>query len=215
MDDHAPVIADDVDIAATAVLHPGVVVESGVRIQDHAVLGKPPLRAPLTRSEQPEIAETRIGAGAQIGSGAVICRGATVGERALIGDHVLLREMCVIGDEVLLSHCVSVGYQTTIGARCAIRNNVVITPLTTIEDDVFIGPNAAFSDMNYMDMRRSDHSIPLECPVLRRGCQIGTGAVLLPGVEIGEKAIVAAGSVVSKSVEPGTLVMGVPARPRP
>ena len=87
----------------------------------------------------------------------------------------------------------------------------MLTSRIVIEDDVFVGPGVITT--NDDEMRRGRVSSELEPPVLRRGCKIGGGAILTPGVEIGEEAFVAAGAVVTRDVPRRTLVAGVPAKP--
>jgi acetyltransferase-like isoleucine patch superfamily enzyme len=79
----------------------------------------------------------------------------------------------------------------------------------TIEDDVFLGPNATFTNDRFP---RSRQEWTREDTVVRRGATIGAGAVLLPGVKVGENAMVGAGAVVTGDVEPGAVVVGNPAR---
>jgi len=91
----------------------------------------------------------------------------------------------------------------------SIQTNVWLTSHTVVEDDVFVGPGVVTTNDDEMAGGRAAGE--LEAPVLRRGCKVGGGVILTPGVEIGEGAFVAAGSVVTKDVPPQTLVMGVPA----
>ena len=97
-----------------------------------------------------------------------------------------------------------------IGDRVSIQSSVYVTAGTVIEDEVFIGPGAITTN----DRLIGELGGQLDGPTLCRGCRIGAGAVLLPGVRIGEKALVAAGAVVSSDVADGALVVGVPARER-
>jgi acetyltransferase-like isoleucine patch superfamily enzyme len=85
-----------------------------------------------------------------------------------------------------------------------------ITAHSTVEDDVFIGPGVFTYNDNTMG--RHARGVGVVGPTLRRACRIGGGARILPGVEIGEEAFVATGSVVTRNVPPRTLVMGVPAK---
>jgi acetyltransferase-like isoleucine patch superfamily enzyme len=87
---------------------------------------------------------------------------------------------------------------------------VYVTAYMTIEDDVFIGPGATTTNDDAMG--RVAKGEGLRGPTLRRACRIGGGAVLVPGVEIGEEAFVAAGAVVTNDVPARSVVMGVPAR---
>ena len=87
---------------------------------------------------------------------------------------------------------------------------VYVTAGSVVEDDVFIGPGAVTT--NDDTMGRHDGSIGLVGATLRRACRIGGGAVILPGVEVGEEAMVGGGAVVRDDVAPRTVVVGVPAR---
>jgi acetyltransferase-like isoleucine patch superfamily enzyme len=78
-----------------------------------------------------------------------------------------------------------------------------------VEDDVFVGPGVVTTNDDSMGR---DGSTPLVGVTLRRGCRVGGGAVLVPGVEVGEEAYIAAGAVVTRDVPAGMMVMGVPAR---
>jgi acetyltransferase-like isoleucine patch superfamily enzyme len=79
-----------------------------------------------------------------------------------------------------------------------------------LEEDVFIGPNAVTTNDDTMARHGADYE--LRGATLRRACRIGGGAVLVPGVEVGEEAYVAAGAVVTRDVAARAVVMGVPAR---
>jgi acetyltransferase-like isoleucine patch superfamily enzyme len=91
-----------------------------------------------------------------------------------------------------------------------IQSQAYVTAYTVIEDDVFFGPCAMTT--NDHTMGRHPKRTALSGATLRRACRIGGGAVLVPGVEIGEEAFVAAGAVVTADVPPRKVVMGVPAR---
>jgi acetyltransferase-like isoleucine patch superfamily enzyme len=97
-----------------------------------------------------------------------------------------------------------------IGARCRIQSQVYITAQSVVEDDVFVGPCAMTTNDNAMARHAPGEA--LLGATLRRACRIGGGAVLTPGVEIGEEAFVAAGAVVTANVPGRAVVMGVPAR---
>jgi acetyltransferase-like isoleucine patch superfamily enzyme len=89
-----------------------------------------------------------------------------------------------------------------------LQTGVYLTAFSIVEDDVFVGPCAITTN----DPAAGRGEPELTGATLRRACRIGAGAVLLPGVEIGEEAFVAAGAVVTTSVAPRAVVMGVPAR---
>jgi UDP-2-acetamido-3-amino-2,3-dideoxy-glucuronate N-acetyltransferase len=105
---------------------------------------------------------------------------------------------------------VSVDFDVRVGARVRMQTGAYVTARSVVEDDVFIAPGALLT--NDPTAGRRPEGMELRGATLRRGCRIGAGAVLLPGVEVGEEAFVAAGAVVTTDVPPGALVMGVPAR---
>lgn len=134
-----------------------------------------------------------IGRGTRIWQFAIVLPNARIGEDTNICSHVFIENDVVVG------------------SRVTIKSGVQLWDGISVEDDVFIGPNATFS--NDRHPRSGNRSFRLEATVLRKGCSIGAGACILPGVEIGEGATVGAGAVVTKSVAPGAVVVGNPARP--
>jgi UDP-3-O-[3-hydroxymyristoyl] glucosamine N-acyltransferase len=195
-------------------LHAGVVVEEGAWIGDgvtvfpHAYIGKQPkVAGVIARKPHVHNAQTRIGDGSVIGTGAVIYAGAQIGASVLIGDGVTVREDTEIGEETV------VGSNSTIQNGARIGKRVKIVDLSHITFDCEIGDEAFISvgvyTMNDNSMQRGGEVVG---PKIGARARIGGGALLLPGVRIGEDAVVGAGSVVSKDVVPGSKVMGVPAR---
>jgi len=152
-----------------------------------------------------------LGAGCVIAQGATVFAGATLGERVLVGDGACVRERCVIGDDVVIGHGSLVENDTTVGARTKIQALAYVTAYTTVGDDVFIAPCVVTTNDNYMGRTEKRHA-ERKGPTIRRGARIGGGAVLLPGIEIGEEAFVGAGAVVTKDVPPLAVVVGNPAR---
>jgi UDP-2-acetamido-3-amino-2,3-dideoxy-glucuronate N-acetyltransferase len=124
---------------------------------------------------------------------------------------------CRIGDETRIGTFVEIQKNATIGARCKISSHTFICEGVTIEDDCFIGHHVCFINDRYP--RATANGRPLaedDWQVLptrvARGASIGSGAVILCGVTIGERATIGAGAVVTRDVEPGATVAGVPAR---
>ncbi len=210
-------MADDVElpesvtVGANVVLHAGVQIGLGCVIQDGAVVGKQPLLAPGSRAPRRPDAATVLSERAAIGAGAIVCAGAAVGNATIVGDHALLREGSRIGPACRIGHGAAIGWGVRIGAGVRVSNNVVLAPGSEVEDSVFIGINVTSTDHNAMG-REPERSTPLRGVIFRDRCRIGSGATLLPGVEIGEDAVVGAGAVVTRSVPAGTFVKGVPAR---
>ncbi|HXH98226.1 MAG TPA: acyltransferase, partial [Gaiellaceae bacterium] len=100
---------------------------------------------------------------------------------------------------------------TTIGASTTIQADAYITAYSIVEERVFIAPCVVTTNDNFMGRTERRHSL-IAGPTIRRGARVGGGAVLLPGVEIGEEAFVGAGAVVTKDVPARMLVVGNPAR---
>src|SRR4051794_20683351 len=204
------VVPHDIEIGANVVIHAGVELGAQVRIQDAAVLGKALV---LSRTSQAELRApdpTVIGDEATIAAQAVIVAGASVGAGAFIGDQSHVRERAVIGANSGLGRGSAIDNDVTIGERVRIQTGCYLTAFSTVEDDVFIGPGVFTYNDNVMG--RHPKGIQLTGAVLRRACRIGGGARILPGVEVGEEAFVATGSVVTRNVQARTLVMGVPAK---
>jgi acetyltransferase-like isoleucine patch superfamily enzyme len=151
-----------------------------------------------------------IGEGALIGGHVIIHSGVEIGPGARVGDHAQVREGAVIGAGSTVGSYVSVDPGVVIGERVSIQTRCYITGGTVIEDDVFVGPGVTLTNDNTMNRHKPEFEF--EGPLLRRGCRVGGGATLCPGVEIGEEAFVAAGAVVTADVSPRTVVMGIPAR---
>ncbi len=202
-------IAPDVFFGAHVVVHAGTIIGAGCAIEDHAVLGKRPRLSRLSAAHG-EVGRLRLDDGVTVCAGAVVLAGATVGEQAILGDQSFVRERSSIGAGAAIGRGSVVDNDVTVGARVRVQTNVYLTAFTVVEEDVFIGPGAITT--NDDTISRHPPRTPLRGPTLRRACRIGGGAVLTPGVEIGEEAFVAAGALVTADVPARAVVMGVPAR---
>lgn len=202
-------VADDVFFGAYVVVHEGTVIAAGCAIEDHAVLGKRP-RLARHSSARGEVGPLRLGERVSVGTGAVLFAGASIGAEAIIGDQSFVRERASIGDQSVIGRGSVVDNDVEVGARVRIQTGVYLTAFTLVEDDVFVGPGVLTT--NDDTMSRHGPETPMRGATLRRACRVGGGAVLTPGVEIGEEAFVAAGALVTRKVPPRAVVMGVPAR---
>ena len=198
-------------IAATAVVYPGTVIGEGCRILDYAVVGKQPTLSARSTAGREELPPLELGAGTILSTGAVVFAGTKVGANAIIGDQACLRERCTIGDDVVIGRGSLVENDTAVGARTKIQADAYVTAYSTLEEDVFIAPCVVTTNDNFMGRTEKRHALR-KGPTIRRGARIGGGAVLLPGIEIGEEAFVGAGAVVIRDVPPRALVVGNPAR---
>lgn len=201
-------IADGVTFGANVVVHDGVEIGPGVRVQDGVVLGKPPSLAPSSANAGREIPVLRIAEGATICAQAVVFGGASIGAGAIVGDQSYVRERATVGAGSVVGRGACVDNDVAVGERVRLQTGVYLTAFSVVEDDVFVGPCAVTTNDPVAGRRAGE----LTGATLRRACRIGAGAVLLPGVEVGEEAFVAAGAVVTATVAPRAVVMGVPAR---
>jgi acetyltransferase-like isoleucine patch superfamily enzyme len=125
---------------------------------------------------------------------------------------------CEIGDETRIGTFVEIQKGASVGARCKISSHTFICEGVRVEDEVFVGHGVQFINDRYPRATRPDGTPQTEADwtlqrtVVRRGASIGTGAVVLGGIEIGARAIVGAGAVVTRDVPPGATVAGNPAR---
>jgi acetyltransferase-like isoleucine patch superfamily enzyme len=141
----------------------------------------------------------------------VIYKGASISDGVFIGDMASVREDVSIDEETIIGKGVSVENKTIIGKRVKIETEAYITAMSTIEDYVFIAPQVTFTNDNFLG-RTQERFEKFSGPMIKKGARIGAGAVLLPGVVIGEDTLVAAGSVVTKNLEPKKIYAGVPAK---
>jgi acetyltransferase-like isoleucine patch superfamily enzyme len=198
-------------IADTAIVYPGTVVGEGCTILDYAVVGKPPTLSPRSTAKREELPPLELGAGTIVSTGAIVFAGTRIGERVIVGDQACVRERCELGADVIVGRGSLVENDTTIGARTKVQAMAYITAYSTIEDDVFIAPCVQTANDNFMGRTERRHELR-RGPTIRRGARVGVGAVLCPGVEIGEEAFVGAGAVVVEDVPPHVVVVGNPAR---
>ncbi len=136
---------------------------------------------------------------------------AQLGQGTKVWINVQIRENAVIGENCIVSKDVYIDHTVSIGDRCKIQNSVSVYHGVTIGNDVFVGPNACFTNDRVPRAFNADWQITPT--FVKDGASIGANSTLICGITVGEYAMVAAGSVVTRDVEPYTLVMGNPARP--
>src|SRR3954454_16490739 len=199
------------EIAETAIVFPGTVIGEGCKILDHAVVGKQPTLSPRSTAKREDLPPLVLGAGAMVSTGVDAFAETAVGERVILGDQTWVRERCTIGDDVVIGRGSLVENDTSVGALTKIQAHAYITAYSELEDNVFIAPCVITTNDNFMGRTEKRHEL-MKGPTIRRGARVGGGAVLLPGIEIGEEAFVGAGAVVIRDVPPKAVVVGNPAR---
>src|ERR687898_1483827 len=199
------------EIHPTATVYEGTVLGAGVKVLEGAVVGKQPTLSPRSTAKREPLAPATIGDGTIVSTGAIVFAGSQIGARVILGDQSCVRERVEIGDDVVLGRGSYVENDTTIGAMTKIQAEAYITAYSTLEEHVFIAPCVVTTNDNFMGRTERRHAL-VKGPTIRRGARVGGGAVLCPGVEIGEEAFVGAGAVVTKDVPPRALVVGNPAR---
>jgi acetyltransferase-like isoleucine patch superfamily enzyme len=125
---------------------------------------------------------------------------------------------CEIGDETKIGAFVEIQKNASVGRCCKISSHTFICEGVIIEDNVFIGHGVMFINDSYPRATTSDGNLQTEADwkvertVIKKGASVGSGAAILSNIQIGENAIVGAGSVVTKNVPPNSIVAGNPAR---
>jgi acetyltransferase-like isoleucine patch superfamily enzyme len=206
-----PPFPPDTEIGEHVVVYPGTVLGPGCKLLDGAVVGKQPALSPRSTAKREPLPPAELGAGTIVSTGAIVFAGTRLGARVIIGDQACIRERVTIGDDVVVGRGSLVENDTTIGALTKIQADAYITAYSTLEEGVFVAPCVVTTNDDYMGRTEQRHAL-VKGPTIRRGARVGGGAILCPGVEIGEEAFVGAGAVVTKDVPPRVVVVGNPAR---
>jgi len=199
------------------VVHPFAVIAAGIELGDGvevfpgAFIGKEPKGAGATARLPTFDRYIKIGNESSIGPNAVIYYDVEIGANTLIGDSASIREQCRIGHHCIISRCVTLNYHCLVGDRTKVMDGTHLTGNMIIGDDVFISINV--STVNDNVMGKAGYEEHVVGPNIADRAVIGAGAIILPGISIGQAATVGAGAVVTRDVAPNGTVMGVPARP--
>ncbi|TDA69938.1 MAG: N-acetyltransferase [Clostridia bacterium] len=187
-----------VKVGAFSQVFPRTVVGEGCVIEPYCLVGLP---VPGRREN------TVIGKGSLIRSGSVIYAGVVAGPNLRTGHHCVIREGTRLGENVLVGSHVVIDGCAFIGARVSLQTGAYVTRNTVIEDEVFFGPYAATTNDRYMRP-----GAELKGPRIGASARVGSQAVILPGITVGEGSVIGAGALVNRDTGPGETVAGVPAR---
>ncbi len=199
------------------VIHPHVVIEAGVEvgadteILPGSYLGRRPRAVGAIVREPTYREQLEIGVGCSIGANAVIYFDAQIGADTLIGDGAMVRETARVGDHCVIGRCVALDRDVWVGDRTVVMFGSSLASKARLGEGVFIAQGVITTNDNAMGANGWVEELVAGARI-EDGARIGANATLLPGVTIGARAIVGAGSVVTRDVEAGTTVLGVPAR---
>jgi acetyltransferase-like isoleucine patch superfamily enzyme len=205
-------IGDGCHVGPFTVIYGGTVLSDGARLEEHAVVGKPEQGYAVGHVYPGAGAATVIGPGTVIRAGAIVYAGTETAGGTLVGHHTLLRSFVSVGEETQLGHHLTIERATRIGAHVRCSPGSHITSSCVLADRVFLGAGVRTVNDRQMIWRDPGRQPELIPPSFEHGACVGSGSTILAGVVIGERAMVGAGSVVTRSVPPGAVAYGVPAR---
>ena len=190
-------------ISRTAQIHPNSTMGRDCFIGEYVIIGEPP------RGKKSGELKTEIGEKAIIRSHTVIYAGNVIGDNFQTGHGVMIREENKIGNNV------SIGTGSVIEHHVRIENNVrmhsqgFVPEYSILEEDCWLGPNVVLTNAKYP--LSQDTKKRLKGPVIKRKAKVGANSTLLPGIVIGENALIGAGSVVTKNIPANKVAAGNPA----
>lgn len=193
-----------ITMSETARIYPNVEIGEGAEIGDFVLVGV------LPRGRAPGELRTIIGCRAVIRSHTVIYAGNVIGDDFQTGHGTMIRECNQIGSHVSIGSHTVVEHHVEIGDDVRIHSQAFIPEYSTLEQGCWIGPNVVFTNARFPCSPEAKKN--LKGPTINRGAKIGANSTLLPGVVVGENALVGAGTVVVKDVPAGKVVVGNPSR---
>ena len=185
-------------------VHSKVSLGLNQNLSKHIILGQP------ARGDSPGDIGLTIGNNCLIRSHTIIYAGNQIGDNFQTGHHVVIREDNIIGNNVSIGTGTIIEHHIKIGNNVRIHSGAFIPEYSVLEDDVWIGPKVILTNARYPHSSKTKEF--LAGPFIKTGAMIGANATILPGVCIGEGALVGAGSVVTKDVPAETVVAGCPAK---
>ena len=185
-------------------VYTGVHIGQNTIVEDYCIIGVAP------RGKKEGEIDTSIGSGSHIRSHTVIYAGNQIGKNFQTGNKVNIRELNEIGDNVSIGILSVIEHHVRIGDNVRIHSQVFVPEFSVLEDASWIGPNVVLTNAKYPLSPGVKEN--LKGPTIRKGAKIGANSTILPGIVIGENALVGAGSVVTKDIPDGVVVVGNPAK---
>ncbi len=178
--------------------------DSSWKIGGNVIIGEKSLRSVKDKT-------VKIGKNATFLSNSVVYEGVDFGDGLIVGHNAIIREENTAGKNFKLWNNSVVDYGCKIGNNVKVHCNCYIAQETRIEDDVFIGPGTIIANDKYpgSSLSNTENFTPA---TIKKGAQIGANVTILPGVTIGERAVVGGGSVVTKDIPKETVAYGNPAK---
>lgn len=184
-------------------LYPNVHIGENGSIYDFAIIGYPP------QGVEAGVLKTIIGDNAIIRSHTIVYAGTVIGNDFHTGHSALIREESIIGNFVSIGSGSILEHHVKIGNNVRLHSNVFVPEFSVLEDECWLGPNVVLTNALYPLSLQAKQT--LVGPVIKKGAKVGANATILPGVVVGECALVGAGAVVTKDVAPYSVVVGNPA----
>lgn len=182
---------------------------NGLKVHYSAAIGRQPFGTAATRRKVGKFGTTNIGRNGSVGAFAVIYAGVTLGEGCLVGDHAIIREGCMIGDRCVVGANADIQYSAMIGNDVVIQCEAHVPGGCIIGDGSFIGPGVRMANDRHIDLSDYQDRGTRKAPIIGKRVFVGVGAILLPGITIGDGAVIAAGALVTKDVPSGALAKGI------
>ncbi|OPX37114.1 MAG: hypothetical protein B1H11_06370 [Desulfobacteraceae bacterium 4484_190.1] len=197
-------LGDHVKISDNVIIYPNVIIKDNSYISPGCIIGEP--TEDYYRNNDHPFKPTIIGNGSIIRSGTIIYEDNTLGDNLQTGHNAIIREGSKIGNKCNIGSFTELQPNVYIGNYVRIHSKVMVGELTRIEDFVWIYPHVKITNDRYPPHR------DFKTVTIKKYSQIGAGSLILPGIEIGENAIVGAMTVVKRDVKPERVISGVPGR---